>query len=164
MNNPDLSIKRAGTLQEKQSCADIMAGSDPWITLGIALDQVLETIKDPWNETYVVRLDGEIVGTFILQTRGAFSVYLKSIAIKPELRGRNFGKIIMSYIERMVFPENANLFLCVSSFNTGALKFYEKLGYQKIGVLKDYLVRGYDEILMRKASGSLLGNKESMIK
>ena len=42
----------------------------------------------------------------------------------------------------------ANLFLCVSSFNTDAPKFYLTLGYEQIGVLKDYLVEGHDEILI----------------
>ena len=38
----------------------------------------------------------------------------------------------------------------MSSFNTRAQQLYERLGYERIGVLRDYLVRGYDEIFMRK--------------
>jgi RimJ/RimL family protein N-acetyltransferase len=38
----------------------------------------------------------------------------------------------------------------VSSFNPRAQKFYAKMGYEKIGVLRDLVVTGHDEWLLRK--------------
>jgi ribosomal protein S18 acetylase RimI-like enzyme len=43
--------------------------------------------------------------------------------------------------------------MCVSSFNGDALRLYLRLGYEVIGELKDYLVRGHSEILLRKSKG-----------
>lgn len=63
---------------------------------------------------------------------------------------------MMAFIEKEIFSTCANLFLCVSSFNPDAQKFYLKLGYEKIGVLKNYLVEGHDEILMRKTISPIL--------
>ena len=62
----------------------------------------------------------------------------------------------MEFIENEIFPTNKNLFLCVSSFNPDAQRFYTRLGYEQIGVLKDYLVEGHDEILMRKTIAPIL--------
>ena len=42
------------------------------------------------------------------------------------------------------------MFICVSSFNPGAQRFYRSLGYETIGELKDFVVRGHSEILLRK--------------
>ena len=49
------------------------------------------------------------------------------------------------------------MFLCVSSFNPAARRLYERLGYQLVGTLTDYLVPGHDEYLFRKTTGSLGG-------
>jgi ribosomal protein S18 acetylase RimI-like enzyme len=45
--------------------------------------------------------------------------------------------------------------MCVSSFNKKAQQLYRRLGYKKIGVLKNFIVPGHDEILLRKTLGPL---------
>lgn len=47
------------------------------------------------------------------------------------------------------------LFLTVSSFNTDARRLYRGLGYRVVGTLRDYIVAGHSEILMRKTLGPL---------
>ena len=136
--------------EEKITCAEIMSKLDPWITLGVSFDQMMQTLKDNINEVYAVFIKDEIVGIIIIQTRGAFSGYLKSIALKTGWRNKGFGKVMMNFFEEKAFSNGNNAFLCVSSFNKKAQKFYLNLGYRIIGELKDYVVEGYDEILMRK--------------
>jgi ribosomal protein S18 acetylase RimI-like enzyme len=63
---------------------------------------------------------------------------------------------MMEFIEDRIFKISKNVFLCVSSFNKEARKFYLKHGYQNVGLLKDYIVKGHDEILMRKTTGPML--------
>jgi ribosomal-protein-alanine N-acetyltransferase len=159
MNEPVLRFHRVDSDKERALCAGIMAGSDPWITLGMSLGHLMKTLGDPLNEVYAATVKDEIVGTMVIQTRGAFSGYLKSIAVHPDWRGRKLGEQMMAFIEKEIFSTCANLFLCVSSFNTDARRFYERLGYEKVGVLKDYLVRGHDEILMRKSIAPILENR-----
>jgi len=61
----------------------------------------------------------------------------------------------MCYAEERIFLETPNVFLLVSSFNTGARNLYQRLGYEEIGEFKDFIVRGHSEILMRKTKGPL---------
>jgi ribosomal protein S18 acetylase RimI-like enzyme len=77
--------------------------------------------------------------------------------VAPEARGQGLGTELLRWAEARVFGEQPNLFLCVSSFNPDARRLYERLGYQTVGVLEDFLVAGLDEILMRKTRGPLLG-------
>ena len=133
-----------------------MAVTEPWITLGMSRGMVMNTFDDPLNEVFAAYVKDEIVGTMVISTKGAFSGYLKSIAVKSAWRGKKLGEKMMAFIEIEIFSTCANLFLCVSSFNRDAQKFYLKLGYEKIGVLKNYLVEGHDEILMRKTIAPIL--------
>jgi ribosomal protein S18 acetylase RimI-like enzyme len=150
------NIRRVHTQEENTACAEIMAGSEPWITLGMDRDHVLNTFNDPLNEVFAAFVNEALVGTMVVQTRGAFTGYLKSIAVKPDWRGRKLGKQMMAFIEQEIFSTCANLFLCVSSFNQDAQRFYRKLGYEKVGTLTNYLVEGHDEILMRKSIAPIL--------
>ena len=155
MKDTNPIIRKISTKEEKIICAEMLANSEPWTTLGIASNQVMITINDPLNEVYVVSVGDELIGTIIIQTKGAFSGYLKSIAVKTSWRDKHLGKLMMEFVENRIFSKSTNVFLCVSSFNVNAQKFYLKLGYETIGVLKNYVVEGYDEILMRKTIGPI---------
>ena len=62
---------------------------------------------------------------------------------------------LMGFAEERILRQSPNVFLCVSAFNRRAQKFYERLGYQRVGELPDFLVQGQAEILMRKTRGPL---------
>ncbi len=147
------------TDSEKTACAELMSGSEPWTTLGLSRDQLMSTLNDPLHEVHAAYVKEELVGTIVIHSQGSFSAYLKNITVKPSWRGQKLGEKMMEFIENEVFSTYKNLFLCVSSFNTDAQRFYRKMGYQKIGELKDYLVEGHDEILMRKSIAPIVERK-----
>jgi ribosomal-protein-alanine N-acetyltransferase len=62
---------------------------------------------------------------------------------------------LIEFSEKRIFTEAPNVFMCVSSFNTKAKDLYERLGYEIIGELKDYILSGQSEILMRKTLAPL---------
>jgi ribosomal protein S18 acetylase RimI-like enzyme len=43
-----------------------------------------------------------------------------------------------------------NLWVCASSFNARALRFYERQGFTRAATLPGLVANGYDEILLRK--------------
>jgi ribosomal protein S18 acetylase RimI-like enzyme len=153
--NQILEIKRLQNADEAATCARMMARSEPWITLKRDYTAALEIINDPMREVYIAVRNGEIVGFIVIILRGAFIGYIQSICVAPEWRNRGIGGQLMAYAERRIFNESPNVFICVSSFNKSALRLYERLGYETIGELKDYVISGYSEILMRKTIGSL---------
>ena len=63
----------------------------------------------------------------------------------------------MEKAEEIIFSYSPNVFLCVSSFNKKAKRFYERLGYKRVGILKDFLIKGADEYLLRKTKGPRIG-------
>jgi len=150
-----LPIRRLESLEQAQACAGMMAESEPWITLGRGYDASLTILTDPSKEVYLA-LDGEeVAGFVVLEMEGAFTGYVKSIFVSPPYRRGGVGARLMSFAEERVFRERPNVFLCVSGFNVGARRFYERLGYEEVGKLRDYLVAGHSEILLRKTIGPI---------
>jgi ribosomal protein S18 acetylase RimI-like enzyme len=100
-------------------------------------------------------LDGEILGFTILVLHGAFVGYIQSICVGREWRNKGVGSQLMAFAEKRIFSEAPNAFICVSSFNKGAHQLYERLGYEVVGELKDYIISGHSEILLRKTIAPL---------
>jgi ribosomal-protein-alanine N-acetyltransferase len=138
-----------------RECALLMSKSEPWVTLKRQYNEVVEIIEDKTSEVHLAQSSNEMIGFAIIKVRGAFVGYVQSVVIKPQFRNRGIGKAFMKYLEDRIFAEYPNVFICVSSFNIGAKRLYEKLGYETIGELKDYIVHGHSEILMRKSRAPL---------
>ncbi len=150
-----LSIEPLDDPSDIDACARMMAASDPWRTLGRGVDACARSLSDPSRERWVAR-DGEgIAGFLILNMSGAFVGYIQAIFAAERARGTGVGTALLAFAEERIFRVSPNVFLCVTSFNEGAKRLYERTGYEVVGVLRDYLVRGYDEILMRKTRGPM---------
>lgn len=134
-----------------------MAASEPWITLGRGFEASLAILQDESKELYVCRTKDSpaVAGFLILNLGGAFAGYIQTVCVATASRGRGIGSELMHFAEQRIFRDSPNVFLCVSSFNDGARRLYERLGYVRVGDLPDYLVQGHAEILMRKSIGSL---------
>ena len=149
----DVSIRALATSEEAEACARLMASSEPWLTLRRSYRTSLRLVQDPTREVYVARAFGTIAGFLILSLDRPFRGYLHSVLVAPEYQGQGLGTRLVTFAEERIFRESPNVFLCVSSFNAGARRLYERLGYRYVGELTDYLVRGHSELLFRKSRG-----------
>lgn len=136
-------------------CALLMSSSEPWITLGRRYDESIKILRDPTLERYIATVDKTFAGFVIVQMTGAFVGYIKTVAVTPTMRGRQVGSRLIQFAEERIFAETPNVFMCVSSFNGEAQKLYKRLGYEVVGELKDFIVRGHSEILLRKTIAPL---------
>jgi ribosomal-protein-alanine N-acetyltransferase len=151
VRNIDIKIRGLRTIKEAEECARIMSSSEPWTTLRRDYDLCLKMLTDPARESYVAYHKQEIVGFLILHMRGAFVGFIQTVSIKLEYRNKGMGTSLMKFAEERILKDTPNIFMCVSSFNPKAKKLYERLGYHIIGELKDFIVPGHSEILLRKA-------------
>jgi [ribosomal protein S18]-alanine N-acetyltransferase len=151
-----MEIRKIEHPQEAEACARMMADSEPWITLRRDYETLRRIVSSPAREVYVA-VDGnnEITGFIMLCMQGAFTGYIQSICIAPGWRNKGIGSRLMAFAEERIFKETPNVFICVSSFNPNAKRLYERLGYELVGELKDYIVSGHAEILLRKSIAPL---------
>ena len=151
----DLLIRRLEGRAEVEACARMMAGSEPWLTLGRGEEACRALMEDSGKERFVALANGVMVGLLVLDLRGALAGYIQSVCVAPERRGAGIGTALVRFAEARIFRESPNVFLCVSSFNPDARRLYERLGYTPVGELIDYLVAGHSELLFRKTIGPI---------
>jgi ribosomal protein S18 acetylase RimI-like enzyme len=152
---PIVAIRPIGGQPEIEACARMMAESEPWISLQRDYTASLRNLSSPEKEIHVAVQGEEVIGFIVLNLHGGFVGYIQSICVAPDWRSRGIGRKLVDFAENRVFKIHPNLFICVSSFNPAAQRFYRNLGYEVVGELKDYIVNGHSEILLRKSIASL---------
>lgn len=140
-------------------CAQMMVKTDPWITLKMNFDQCLKAFEGSSKEIYVIQDQdkNEIAGFVIIQIGGTFKGYIQTICIDEDYRGKGFGKKLLEFCEERILKISPNIFICVSSFNEGAIKLYYQFGFKLIGELDDFVKEGFTELLLRKTFGPIIG-------
>jgi len=157
----NVKIRKLKSLPEAKTCARIMADSEPWITLHRSYEDSLKILNDPSKEVYLAIVNNGISGFTILQMNGAFVGYIQTVAVMSEWRNRGIGSKLIKFAEDRIFKEFPNVFMCVSSFNRKARELYRRLGYEVVGELKDFIVSGHSEILLRKTIGPQIDYKKN---
>lgn len=133
----------------------MMCSTDPWITIGRTYEECLASIRDPTREIHLAYEGNDLRGFIMINMRGPFIGYIQAICVDAAARGSGIGTKLIEFAEKRIFAQTPNVFLCVSSFNLRARALYERLGYTLVGELKDFIIPGASEFLMRKTIGPL---------
>lgn len=154
-NAPELVIQPCSEPEDFDRFAHWMAASDPWLTLQLDAAYCRKAFEGVSKETWIIAVDGSTAGFVILQMAGTFRGYIQTLFIAPDFQGKGLGHQLVDFCEAHIGRISPNIFICVSSFNEGARKLYEARGFELVGVLKNFIRNGFDELLYRKTSGPL---------
>ncbi|MPM28782.1 dTDP-fucosamine acetyltransferase [bioreactor metagenome] len=118
---------------------------------------MLETAYDAKDILLTALENGKVRGFVWMQEQAVFgmSAYVKLIAVDYQHHQRGIGQLLMTAVESIAQKNGPNLFVLTSMDNLIAQKFYLRLGYESIGVIRNYVLPGVDELMMRKTWGSL---------
>ena len=119
------------------------AFNKPWTKNQFMND--IQSELDSENWVYVINelVAGYIFGWII---QGEF--HLNNIAVHPEYLRRSIGKNLIQHIIARVILRNVGVILLeVSAENIPARKCYQSLGFNQMGIRKDYYSKGDDAIL-----------------
>lgn len=144
MTDPDLVI-RSGDLSDIKYIMELEQGSivHPWDSKAIE-----SLIVDPNKKCLVADLHGEVVGYV-----GAETVLdecnIGNIVTHKDYRGRGFASVMMENLLSVLKDMGINkIFLEVEHDNGPAIALYEKFGFVRYGLRRDYYGQGKDAILM----------------
>jgi ribosomal protein S18 acetylase RimI-like enzyme len=111
-------------------------------------------LTDPAKEVDVIRDANGVAGFVVIDMRGLLRGYVQILCVRPDCRRQGLGSALLRWAEERIFRDSPNVFICVSSFNPGARRLYERLGFALVGTLRELLVAGHDELLLRKTKGT----------
>lgn len=137
------------TRAHRKACDAIIAVSDPWKTLNERIDFPKHIAL---KQAYVCIVQSNTAGFLIFTPEPVFARggYLRAIGVDPAMRRHGIGSALLSFAEQETARLSQNLFLCVSSFNRQAQKFYKGQGYTHAGNLPDLIRQGETERIFWK--------------
>ena len=140
---------RPATEPEVDWCARLMAVNDPWLTYKCSVQWSRRVLNWQGSSLYVAAAE-ETLGFILLHPKGFLgSPYIAAVVVAEEFRGAGTGGRMLKFAEQ-AFAEARHAYLCVSSFNSRVLPFYQRHGYVKVGELPDFIADGFSEFLMCK--------------
>lgn len=153
----DLKISVTSDPGKFPDCARMMTTTDPWISLEMDYEQCLKAFEGSCKEICIAESGSDIAGFVIMQTCGSFSGYIQTICVSEKYRGMGIGTRLLEFCEKRILSYSPNIFICVSSFNSGAIRLYESFGFKLVGELNNFVKDGFTELLLRKSVGPRVG-------
>lgn len=102
------------------------------------LSRVIDDCVDsPFLTGYVIEADGAICAYTMLSLGysteyGGLSVFMEDLCVRPEHRGKGYGRALIEYIKSEYADKAARLRLEVASDNIGAIALYKRCGFHDV--------------------------------
>jgi ribosomal-protein-alanine N-acetyltransferase len=74
--------------------------------------------------------------------------WIATVGVLPEYRGRGIGEALIRACEEQL--DIPTIRLSVRLSNEGAVRLYQRLGYQRVGIWPNYYLDGEDAVVMEK--------------
>ncbi len=94
------------------------------------------------------------LGVLVLQPGVLLGDFVALLAVRPDVARHGIGRVLMEHAESQTFGVRRWLFVSADAGNDGALRFYRKLGFVRVGRLPDLVRDGHTEILLRKGKST----------
>ena len=139
--------------EDAPEIGSLFAQIEPWASYPIHEDDLTAYFArvEPGVPRFKIVHGGILAGALSLRANFLCGTYIQIIGLTPMIQNRGFGTALMGFIESQARQAgDANLWVCVSDFNTDAQRFYERNGFVRKAELEDLVRDGRTEILMRK--------------
>jgi ribosomal protein S18 acetylase RimI-like enzyme len=98
----------------------------------LGLDFTDEELEEERSDYHLIcQEDGELVGCLVLAPQSRDEVRMRQVAVSPETRGRGIGRALTEFAED--FARRQGFARMTLHARTTAVRFYEKLGYERVG-------------------------------
>ena len=139
--------------EEAAGVGSLLSVIEPWASYPIWEDDLTRYFSriEPGAPRYAIVHGGLLAGALSVRTNWLCGTYIQIIGLTPMCQNRGYGTALLEFVEGQArLGGDANLWVCVSDFNTEARRFYERYGFVRTAELEDLVCDGRTEILMRK--------------
>ena len=92
---------------------------------------------------YVMKKDDTVCAVCVVTDEGDFTLELKNIAVAEQFRRQGLGRELILFIENRFAGAFRKLILGTGD-SPLTVPFYEKCGFRKCGVIKNFFIDNYD--------------------
>jgi len=149
--------------------ANLMVATPLWQRYGVTVASATARLHQGFTQNATIAVaetqsatgQPQLGGFIWYVTHGAFQRggYVLLIGVQPTLRSQGIGAALMHHAEQAMYAEVASIFLLVSDFNAAAQRFYQRLGYQRVGAIPDFVLPGVSELIFYKRSDESVTRK-----
>ena len=129
------------------SLRELSSSEYPWDLLLLA-DPSREAIEKYIHESVVVALhqDESVAGIVVLTQVGEGAVEIKNIAVDPAFQRQGIGRRLLEEAIRRCRAGGAReVVIGTGNSSVGQLALYQKVGFQIVGIDRDFFVKNYPE-------------------
>ena len=113
----------------------------------IALDELVEIIKNKINTILKYTENNQIIGSVLLTNKGN-KLYLGMLAISPKLQNRGIGKKLLQQAEVHALSLGlSRIVMTVITIRDKLIEWYQRNGYVDTGVREPFLLNDHDTII-----------------
>ena len=98
----------------------------------------LDALHSGYHAEVLLADDGEVLGYFVAM-KGVDEVHLLNITVAPEHQGQGLAKLLLDVLEIWTRGQSVVwLWLEVRVGNAAAIRVYERQGFRRVGLRKEY--------------------------
>lgn len=97
------------------------------------------------SKIYIAQKESETIGIFCLHKNSETEIELKNIAIKEEYQGLGYGSYMIDFLKLEAKKNFKTLIVGTADIGYQQIKFYEKNGFKKFAIRKDFFIENYDK-------------------
>lgn len=150
---------RAFETEDIPACAEFLAGLPLFRMYGLTEEKARSLLADrlgePGRRLYAAEAENSLAGMIDVLEKGMFGLtpYVQQLAVNPKFKRHGIGRALMDHAEEK-HRCKYGMGLLVNEDNRDAIRFYEKLGYEKIGRIEGYIRPGLNELVYFKKTAS----------
>lgn len=96
-----------------------------------------------YGRVFVLEDSGEIKAECLVTDEGSGVLEIKNLAVKPKFQGKSYGKAMIDFLIRK-FSKDFSILQVGTGDSPMAVPFYEKCGFVRHHVVKDFFIENYD--------------------
>ncbi len=108
----------------------------------------IRSLAESGSDSFLVAIEGNKAVGYVSALIHGKDAHVASIAVLKDYRRRGIGRALMSYLIKSLKTRHVRtVSLEVRKSNTSAIRFYESIGFERVGLIPSYYEDGEDAVV-----------------
>jgi len=125
---------------------------EPWRTLGYKPARLSAWLVQQASDGRAITAtrSGRVLGLAVAQPDFLLGTFIALLVVRPDAAGQGIGRALVEEVARRAARRRRWLYTSCDALNRDARRCYRRLGFERVGELRDLIRKGRTEILLRR--------------